>query len=111
MEKLPVQSYGSDLTLEDGYCAQDKYLKLLKVRYGPAIGYKVGFTGKASQERFGVSKPVYGKLFGPMLLKSGSTLDLNFGVRPLFEPDLVVTVKDEGINDAQTMLEVAQHLS
>ena len=46
-----------------------------------------------------------------MLLESGNTLDLNFGVPPLFEPDLVVTVKDESINDAQTMLEVAQHLS
>ena len=46
-----------------------------------------------------------------MLLESGNTLDLNFRVPPLFEPDLVVTVKDESINDAQTMLEVAQNLS
>ena len=34
-----------------------------------------------------------------------------FGARPIWEPDLIVVVKDAGISDAKTPLEVAKHLS
>jgi 2-keto-4-pentenoate hydratase len=33
------------------------------------------------------------------------------GARPIYEPDLIVVVKDEGINDAKTISDVVRHLS
>ncbi len=102
--------YAKELSAEEGYCAQAKYLALLEKHLGPRAGYKVGFTGKESQEKFGVTEPARGVLFHSMLLESGATLDAKFGARPFYEADLIVTVKDEGINDARTPLEVAQHL-
>lgn len=110
LNKEAGDGYGKGLTPEEGYCAQAKYLALLEKHLGAHAGYKVGFTGKESQERFGVTEPARGVLFQSMLLESGATLNAKFGARPFYEADLIVTVKDEGINDARTPLEVAQHL-
>ena len=35
---------------------------------GPRIGYKVAFTGKASQESSGINEPARGVLIGDMLI-------------------------------------------
>ena len=98
------------LTVDEAYCAQSHYVALLESRLGPRGGYKVGFTGKASQQRFGVSEPARGVMFKSMFLESGTVIDANFATRPLREADMVVKVKDAGIMEAKTLLEVAQHL-
>lgn len=107
----PVSGIPPDLSLEDAYCAQGKYVALLRKRMGEPIGYKIGFTGKQLQERFGISSPAYGVLFEPMFIPDGGTIRRDFGHRPVIEPDLMVVVKDDGIMDATTELEVAAHLS
>jgi 2-keto-4-pentenoate hydratase len=96
--------------VEDAYCAQDKYVALLAKQLGPRIGYKIAFAGKAAQERFGVKEPARGVMFRSMILANGAVVDPKFGVGGLFEPDLIVTVKDAGINDAKTPLDAAEHL-
>ena len=106
----PVASYGEGLSLADAYCGQDIYVARLEAALGPRIGYKVGFTGKASQEHFGVSEPARGVLFAPMILETGAELPADFGVRGLFEADLVVTIKDAAVMDATTPLEAAAAL-
>ena len=98
------------LTVEDAYCAQRRYVALLERRLGPRGGYKVGFTSRVSQEMYGVKEPARGVMFRSMFLESGVVLNANFGKRPFREADLVVKVKDEGINTARTLLEVARHL-
>jgi 2-keto-4-pentenoate hydratase len=110
LDKRPVKSYGAGLSVDDGYCAQTKFVRILAERFGPPVGYKVGFASKALQERFRVTEPARGVLFAPMLLPSGSELPANFGVRPLVEPDLAVSIKDEGVNSARTPLEAAAHV-
>ena len=59
----PITGLESNITLKDAYCNQNIYVTELKKRYGEPIGYKVGFTGKATQERFKISKPATGVLF------------------------------------------------
>ncbi len=105
-----VASYGEGLTVEDGYCGQAPYVARIEASLGPRIGYKVAFTGKASQERFGINEPARRVLIGDMLFESGAKLPATFGRRPLYEADLIVTVKDASINDATTLLEVAAAL-
>src|SRR5687768_11839632 len=48
-------------------CVQRTLVGDLASDLGPPVGYKVGLTGKAMQERLGVSHPVSGVLLAGML--------------------------------------------
>ena len=96
-------------TMEDGQCTQDKLVERLSGTIGEPVGYKVGLTSKPAQERFGATEPVYGRLFGP-LLQNGASVPA-FASRGLAEADLLVRVKDDGINNATTPLEVLNHIT
>ena len=78
---------------------------------GPPIGWKVGFTSKPAQERFGVTAPVAGALFAPMILQDGAEVSLTGSRSPFYEADLVVTVADAAINEATSREQVAAALS
>lgn len=110
LQQRPLELYPGELSLADAYCAQGKYLNALIPQYGSPVGYKVGFTGKALQERFKVSEPALGVLLEKMLLPDGATFSLSSALRPMIEPDIIVTVKDQGIMTARNELEVAAHL-
>ncbi|NIM28752.1 MAG: hydratase [Gammaproteobacteria bacterium] len=107
----PISGLPADLSLDDAYCSQQKYVALLRRTMGEPVGYKVGFTGKPTQERFGIPAPATGLLFEPMFIEDGGRVARDFGYRPAIEPDLMVVVKDAGIMTASTELEVAEHLS
>lgn len=102
--------YPTELSLDDAYCAQRKYVARLTDAYGEPAGYKVAFTGEAAQRRFGVSGPARGVLLAGMLRPDGATLPADFAPRPLIEADLLVTVADDAIMVARTVTEVAAHL-
>ena len=106
----PVTGIPPDLSLEEAYCTQARYTELLGRSMGAPVGYKVGFTGEALQERFAIDRPATGVLFEPMFIADGGAVGRDFGYRPMIEPDLLVVVKDEGIMDATSELEAAQHL-
>lgn len=106
----PGPGYPDGTTLEEGYCAQGKYLRLLEKELGARAGYKAGLTNTALQERFGAAEPVGGVLFESMLLPSGSEVAAASGVRMAYEADLIVTVADERINGARTPEEAVRYL-
>lgn len=106
----PVTGIPANLSLDDAYCTQAKYVALLEQKMGPPVGYKVGFTGKATQEQFNIPSPAMGVLFEPMFVPDGGSIKRDFGHRTIIEPDLMVVVKDEGIMNATTELEAAAHL-
>mgnify|MGYP004002746419 FL=1 len=107
----PITGINGDITLEDAYCSQKKYINILKDLNGKPIGYKVGFTGKATQERFKIKTPATAVLFEHMFIKNGSSIDKNFGHRTLIEPDLMMIVKDSGIMNATNAIEASKHIS
>ena len=96
-------------TMEDGQCAQDKLVERLTGVIGQPVGYKVGLTSKPVQERFGADEPIHGRLFGP-LLENGASVP-PFATRGLAEADLLVRVRDDGINNATTPMEVLSHIT
>lgn len=110
VDKRPVKSLGPELTMAEALCAQTALVARLSRELGRPIGYKVGLTSKAAREMFGATTSVHGVLLEGMLLPDGAEVSVDYGIRPIFEPDLLVTVKDEGVNDAKTPLEVARHL-
>ena len=111
LAKRPTKALQRDLNLSDAYTAQQKFVEQLIPKLGPRVGYKVGLVTKQTQERYGASSPMRGVLLRDMMLKDGAEVPLSFGTRPLVEADLIVVVKDEGINSTKTPLEVAQHLT
>jgi len=91
------------LSLADAECARDKLVPLLERHWGPAIGYKAGLTSAAVQRRFGTPHPVYGSIFAMTVsIADGAEAPARFGaeVQLNVEPDLLVRVRDEGINTA-----------
>lgn len=109
--KRPSQSLHAGLTLEEARAAQTEFLAHLTPKLGARVGFKVGLTSKAVQESVGASNPVRGVLLRDMILANGAQVPANFGARPIWEPDLIVVVKDAGLNGAKTLLDVAAHLS
>lgn len=96
------------LSEADGTCSRAKVNALLEQRLGKVIGYKAGLTNPAVQKRFNYDKPVWGKLYQGMVLADGATVEAAFGARPLFEADMLVRVKEAGINQAKTPMDVLQ---
>jgi 2-keto-4-pentenoate hydratase len=109
--KRPSHAVHAGLTMDDARQAQQEFVARLTAKLGPRVGFKVGLTSKAVQESLGASNPVRGVLLRDMILRDRVEVPANFGARPIWEPDLVVVVKDPGINQARTLLEVAAHLT
>jgi 2-keto-4-pentenoate hydratase len=109
--KRPAEGLPTGLSFDDAVRAQEEYVKLQIPKLGPVAGYKVGFVTKAGQERYKIDHPTRGFLLRDMLLPNKSKVPANYGTRPILEPDLIVRVKDEGINDATTPEQAARHLS
>ncbi len=97
-------------SLEEAYRVQDAFVERLTVPLGPVVGYKVGLTSKPVQQKFGIDHPLRGQLLERMFLKNGAEVPARFGARPIAEADLLVRVKDAGINQATSIEEVWDHL-
>ena len=110
MAKVPAAN-PEGLSTEDGECSRAKVNRFLAQQIGATqVGYKAGLTNPAVQKRFNASAPVWGRLYAPMLLQGGATVEAKFGARPLFEADMLVRVSSAGINQARTPEQVLQHI-
>jgi 2-keto-4-pentenoate hydratase len=94
--------------MKDAACARDKIIEAIG---GKVVGYKAGLTTKAVQERFNAKAPVAGVLLEGMILKDGSSVPAAYGARPVWEADMLLVVKDEGVNQAKTPEEALRHIS
>lgn len=98
-------------TMADAACARDKVVAALGTSQGRVVGYKAGLTAKAVQERFKADGPVSGILFEAMILPDGATVPAAYGARPVWEADMLLVVKDAGINAATTPEAALRHIS
>lgn len=94
-------------------CIADTLVRIFEEQagWGAPVGYKVGLTSKAMQERLGLDSPVWGQLTAAMLLPEGEPVPAGYGARPIVEADLLVRIGDAGINEAATPAEAAEHVS
>jgi len=107
----PVPNPPADMSMADALCGRDTFTRFLGQNYGKVVGYKAGLTNPAVQKRFNYPNPVRGTLFKKMLLEDGAQVPAKFGARPVFEADLVMEVRDTGINKATTALGALRHIS
>lgn len=92
--RQPVPVPAGEMSVADGLCGRDKVVRYLAQISGPVVGYKAGLTNLAVQQRFKHDAPLRGTLFQGMLLRDGAELAVDYGIRPVFEADLVVEVAD-----------------
>jgi len=111
VQRTPSQGLIAVQGLQDALCAQEKVARQLSSQLGTVVGYKAALTSPAMQERFGITEPVHGRLLKHMFLPDGSELPASFGARPLWEADLLVVVKDAGLQGAKTLREAAESIS
>jgi 2-keto-4-pentenoate hydratase len=97
-------------SMADAVCARDKFVAAI-AKGEKVVGYKAGLTAKAVQERFKADAPVAGILLDSMVLKDGAKVPAAYGARPVFEADMLLVVKDAGINRAKTPEEALAHIS
>jgi 2-keto-4-pentenoate hydratase len=105
-----ASGFSQRLTMPEALVVQRSFVRKLQPKLGKPVGYKVGLVTREAQQRFGVDAPIRGVLLEKMLLSNHSEVPANFAVRPLLEADLIVVVKDKGINDASSIPDVAAHL-
>lgn len=101
----PAPAIGSDSSMQLAGCIQQRLVEKEALSTGRLVGYKVGLTSKAVQERFGWDQPVSGMLLDGMILPDGAELRADFGARAVWEADMLLVVGDERINEATTPLE------
>ena len=107
----PTSGLSKEMSMEEAVRIRDGLVAELSASQGKVVGYKAGLTNPAVQKRFGTNSPVRGVLLEKMLLDDGAEVPVKFGAIPFFEADLVVVVKDEGINQAKTPADVIRHLA
>lgn len=107
----PTSGLSKEMSMAEAARIRDGLVAELAASQGRVVGYKAGLTNPMVQKRFGHNSPVRGVLLEKMLLEDGAEVPAKFGAAPIFEADLVVVVKDEGINQAKTPAEVIKHLS
>ena len=73
-------------------------------------GYKVGLTDSKAQEMFGIHQPLVGVLFEEMILPDDVVVDPDSATSLLVELDLLARVKSAGINEAESIEDVARHI-
>ncbi|MDR6287587.1 2-keto-4-pentenoate hydratase [Inquilinus ginsengisoli] len=108
--KAPVTGL-SGIDAATAACVQKTLVQDLAADAGQPVGYKVGLTSQAMQDRLGVGHPVSGVLLGGMLREPITPIPADFAARPMVEADLVAVIGDDGVNQAKTPGEVLAHLA
>jgi len=109
-KKTPVTEIDTNMTMEQAAKVQEQFVILIVEKLGEPVGYKAGLTNPQVQKIFGVNQPVRGTLLKKMMLQNGAVVPADFGTVPMSEGDLLVRVKDDGINQAKTPEETLKHL-
>ena len=89
------------LSPADGRCVQDKLIAILAQPLGDVVGFKLGLTNPAIQQRFGIDHPIRGAIFHATLrAASGAEIEARFAAVPVLEADMLVRVSMGGVEAA-----------
>ena len=106
----PLSESTPDLTLEQAYGLQRQLEQALVGRGERVVGYKVGFTTAALQERHGVTEPVLGFLLGSGVYGSGDAVPLSRFVAIGVEVEVAFLLRSDlagpGVTPASALLAV-----
>jgi 2-keto-4-pentenoate hydratase len=106
----PLSVSTPDLTLEQAYGLQRQLEQALVGRGDRVVGYKVGFTTAALQERHGLTEPVLGFMLGSGVYGSGDAVPLSRFIAIGVEVEVAFLLKSDlagpGVTIASALLAV-----
>ncbi len=73
----PLTERVPDLSLEEAYSIQHALEQALLLRGERVVGWKVGFTGRAAQQNYGVTEPVAGFLLASGVFSGGDVVPVS----------------------------------
>ena len=91
----------TSLSPTDGRCVQDKLVAIFAQPLGDVVGYKLGLTNPAIQQRFGIDHPIRGAIFHATLrARSGAEIEARFAAVPVLEADMLIRIGMGGVETA-----------
>lgn len=106
----PLSVSTPDLTLDQAYGLQRQLEQALVGRGDRVVGYKVGFTTAALQERHGLTEPVLGFMLGSGVYGSGDAVPLSRFIAIGVEVEVAFLLKSDlagpGVTIASALLAV-----
>jgi 2-keto-4-pentenoate hydratase len=106
----PAPSDGHALSLADAYDVQDRVRQALVARGERVIGWKAGFTSRATQQAFGTDAPVCGFLLGSGVYASGAEVPASGFVGLAVEAEVALVMgralAGPGVTPPQALLAV-----
>ena len=89
------------LSPADGRCVQERLVALFAQPLGDVVGFKLGLTNPAIQQRFGLTHPIRGAIFHATLrATSGAEIEARFAAVPVLEADMLVRISRAGVEAA-----------
>ena len=89
------------LSPADGRCVQERLVALFAQPLGDVVGFKLGLTNPAIQQRFGIDHPIRGSIFHATLrASSGAEIEARFAALPVLEADMLVRIGMGGVETA-----------
>ncbi|TYL47686.1 2-oxo-hept-4-ene-1,7-dioate hydratase [Marinomonas sp. IMCC 4694] len=82
-----------DITLDDAYAIQRKWVKMKIDEGRNVIGHKIGLTSRAMQMSSQIDEPDYGTLLDDMLYHDGCDIDTDRFIVPRIEVELAFVLK------------------
>lgn len=93
-----------DLTIEDAYDIQTRFIDRRINDGATVVGHKVGLTSEAIQNQLGVNEPDFGRVLDTMFI-DGQTIPANELIAPRVEPEIGFLIED-GIEPPVNYLDV-----
>lgn len=102
----PITSQFPDITVQDAYNIQLKYVDSKVNKGAKIVGKKIGATSKAIQRMFGVNQPDYGHLLNTMMYSDADIIPLDTLLQPKVEFEIAFVLKKDLIGPNITALDV-----
>jgi 2-keto-4-pentenoate hydratase len=101
-----------NLSMDQAVCIRDAFLAQIQPLMGRPLGYKAAAITPPAQRDLGLKEPLGGIYLAAMFRPAdGATIPVTYGARPIVEAKLLAIVKDEAINDAQTVEDAARSIA
>src|SRR5690625_3589919 len=95
-----------DMTVEDSYAVQGKWVDRKIAAGGRLVGRKIGLTSKVMQEATGITEPDYGAIFEDQIFENGSVIDHAQFSNVRIEVELAFVLKEDLSGPNATIFDV-----
>jgi 2-oxopent-4-enoate/cis-2-oxohex-4-enoate hydratase len=102
----PLLQREPEITLEDAYQIQQRYVDRRIAAGETIVGKKIGVTSKPVQDFLGVFQPDFGQLTSGMVYQDGDTIDLSTLIQPKAEAELAFVLKEDLVGPGITAMDV-----